>query len=423
MKPQIIELPRGERLAVAEMPWMESVSFGIFVGVGSRHDPARCSGLAHFAEHLFFKGTRRFPARKLSLEIERLGGSADAFTSEEHTCFYIRGPAESFPRFAELLLDMFLDSTFPHEEVEREREVISEEISMYQEQAPSRVEDLLCHTMWPGHPLGRPISGDEASLRRIRREDLVRHARTHYGRANAVLAVAGKVEAVNAAEILSELIARRFPPGRRPAHRLGPRRQFGKGPKWKCERREIEQTQIALAVHAPGRQGTAPQVMKILNVLAGENTSSRLWHQLREKRGWCYQVESEATSLSDTGLFQVFAGVDPTNTAKAVRLIWKELRRFAEKPVPQRDLDHAISYTLGSGRLSFENTASLMLWIGESLLFHGHILSVEESQKRLASVTREQIQRLSQRLFQSGNLGVAIVGPGEPGPVGLEQAG
>ncbi len=404
-------LRHGAKLAVAEMPWMESISLGIYVGIGSRHDPARLSGLAHFAEHLFFKGTKKRNARQLSLDIESVGGSADAFTSEEHTCFYLRGPAEEFPHFAEVLVDMFLGSTFPLEEVEREREVISEEISMYQEQPGSRAEDLLCRTMWPEHPLGRPISGDEASLRRIRRADLLDHAASFYGQKNTVLALAGRIETEEAVRTLNQVLGRRLPSGRKPAVRRNPRQHFGRGPKMAIDRRETEQTQLALACHGPGRDKANAHALKLLNVLVGENTSSRLWHELREKRGWCYQIDSDVTPLSDTGLFQVFAGVDPANLDRAAKLIWKELRHFAERPVPKSELDRAVAYTIGSGRLSLESTASQMMWIGESLLFHGSMITIEEAHRRLKRITPEQLQRLAAQLFRPENLGLAVVGP------------
>lgn len=412
MKPQVLKLANGVPIALMEMPGMESVSVGIFVDIGARQDPGAQSGLAHFAEHLFFKGTTTRTARQLSLATETLGGSADAFTSEEHSCFYLRGPAEEFAHFAEVLLDMFINSTFPAEEIEREREVISEEISMYQEQPSSRAEDLLCSVMWPKHPLGRPISGDEKSLRRISRQHLINHTKTHYGQKNIVMAVAGNIQPAQVIATLNELLGKRLSPGRRPAVRPNPRRSFARGPQVQVEERAVEQTQIALACHAPGRDKLAStETLRLLNVVAGENTSSRLWNELREKRGWCYQIESDTNLLSDTGLFQVYAGVDPANACKALQIIWKELRRLAEKPVPKSELERAISYTLGSTRLGLESTANAMLWIGESLLFYREVLDPPTAQERLRKVTAADIQKLAAELFTLQNCGLAVVGP------------
>ena len=412
MKPKVLKLENGVPIAMMEMPGMESVSVGIFVDIGARHDPGAQSGLAHFAEHLFFKGTTTRTARQLSLATETLGGSADAFTSEEHSCFYLRGPAEDFAHFAEVLLDMFINSTFPAEEIEREREVISEEISMYQEQPASRAEDLLCTVMWPKHPLGRPISGDEKSLRRISRQHLINHTKTHYGQKNIIMAVAGTIQPDVVVKTLNTLLGKRLSSGRRPALRPNPRRSFARGPQVQVENRAIEQTQIALACHTPGRDKLPSlEVMRLLSVVAGENTSSRLWNELREKRGWCYQIDTDPNVLSDTGLFQVFAGVDPANTHKALQLIWKELRRLAEKPIPKSELDRAVSYSIGSTRMGLESTANAMLWIGESLLFHREVTDSITAQERLRKVTAAQIQELAAEIFTLANCGLAVVGP------------
>jgi predicted Zn-dependent peptidase len=412
MKPQVLTLANGIPLALMELPAMESVSIGVFVDIGARHDPAPLSGMAHFAEHLFFKGTKKRSARELSVATETLGGSADAFTSEEHTCFYMRGPAEDFAHYAEVLLDMFLNSTFPADEVEREREVISEEISMYFEQPPSRAEDLLCQTMWPKHPLGRSISGDEKSLRRISRQHLINHTKAHYGKKNIVLAVAGKITAAQVTSTLNKLFTGTMNPGKRPTHRPNPKSAFGRGPQITIETRAIEQTQLALGFHAPGRdQIGSAEVLKLLNVVAGENTSSRLWQEVREKRGWCYQIETDPTVLSDTGLFQVYAGVDPANADKALDLIWKELKKLADKPVPKAELERAISYTIGSNRLSLENTANYMQWIGEALLFHREVVDLATAHEKLRKVTAAQLQEFAASIFTPENMGLVVVGP------------
>lgn len=413
MKPQVITLPNGVPLAIIEMPTMESVSIGVFVDIGARHDPAPLSGLAHFAEHLFFKGTTNRSSKELSLATEANGGSADAFTSEEHTCFYLRGPAEDFDTSAEILLDMFIHSTFPAAEVEREREVISEEITMYYEQADSRAEDLLCQLMWPKHPLGRSIAGDEKSLRRISRAHLINHTKAHYGKKNIVLAVAGNVDSKHAAETLAKLLGNKLGSGKRPTYRPEPKANFQEGPRMHLELREnIEQTQLALGFHTKGRDklGTA-ETLKLLNIILGENTSSRLWQELREKRGWCYQIESEATLLSDTGLFQIYAGVDPDNAEKALAVIWTELRRLVKTPVPKAELTRAINYATGSIRLGLESTVNYMTWIGEAMLLQREVCDLPTAQERYRKVTSAMIQELAAELFTQENFGLALVGP------------
>jgi predicted Zn-dependent peptidase len=413
--PELHTLSNGLPVGYVHMPWAESMAFGIFLNVGSRQDPNELSGLAHFAEHLFFKGTKQHNARQLSRLVESEGGSADAYTSEEHTVYYVRGPAEQATMLTELLLEMFLESTLPAEEVERERGVISEEIAMYHEQPSSHAEDMLCQIMWPGHPLGRAISGDEASLNRIQRKHLVEHMRTYHRRGHVVMAFAGPQPSNEVLPLLDRLTKRRLKaatPPEKPKKNPKPAANFKNGPVVQIDARpQLEQTQLALAFHAPGRQGDAPYALKILNVMLGENTSSLLWQEVREKRGWCYQIDTDVTTLSDTGLFQIFAGVDPKNTHKAIEVIWRHLEKFTEKPISDRELKRAISYATGSGKLGLEGTANTMLWVGESLLFHGKVTPVAEAQDKLREVTADQVSAVAKQIFQAKTFGAAIVGP------------
>ncbi len=401
------------------MPWAESFSTGVFIHAGSRHDPASLGGLAHFAEHLFFKGTKKQNARQLSVLLESEGGSADAYTSEENTCYHVRGPANQFADLSTLLLEMLTQSVFPADEIERERDVIHEEIAMYREQPSSHAEDMLCQVMWPGHPLGRPIAGDAKSLDRITRKHLLDHVKRYHVPSHIVLAAVGPEPVAVMVEMLETATKKLFrqfagkTSGKRKTLLKPTRSQLGRGPSLRLDTRTLEQTQMAMGFHAPGRQGAAPYTLKILNVLLGENTSSRLWQEIREKRGWCYQIDTDATTLSDVGLFQIFAGVDPKNTRKALDVIWAELQRFLARPVAEKEVKRAISYAVGAGRLSLEGTASTMLWIGESLLFHGKVPQVQLSQDRLAKVTADQVNALAKRIFQPKNFGAAFVGPEE----------
>lgn len=190
-----------------------------------------------------------------------------------------------------------------------------------------------------------------------------------------------------------------------------PTAKFKQSPVLEVDHRTLEQTQIAMAFHAPGRVGDVPYALKILNVLLGENTSSVLWQEVREKRGWCYQIDTDVTTLSDTGLFQIFAGVDPKNTRKALEIIWKQLTKFANSPISAKELQRAISYATGSGKLGLEGTANTMLWVGESVLFHKKVTQVAEAQAKLRKVTSDQVSVLAKKVFQPSNLGIALVGP------------
>lgn len=404
------ELPSGTRVRVAEMPWMESVSAGVWAGVGGRHDPARLSGLAHFAEHMVFQGTKRRTARRLNTEVESVGGSMDAYTSEDHTAFFVRGPAEHFPRFADVLFDLYQHSIFNPDTVKKEREVIAEEIAMYREQPNQHVEDLLCRTVWPRHPLGLPIAGDEKSLERIEAESLKEHARKYFGAANSVISIAGRVEVKQVRELLGKVLPEGLAKDSRP-----PSRPFklkaARRPSVVSETRDLDQVQLALAFHAPGRKSRALPALRLLNVILGENTSSRLWSELREKRGLCYDSGSDITSLEETGLLHIYAGVDPDKLERVFAIIFKTLKSLAEKAVSPAALKAAVEYSIGSSRMAMESVSHRMTIMAESELFYGHAVDVEGMHARLRGVTPEQVRKVAAEILRPGRLTVALVGP------------
>lgn len=407
---QIFHLPSGTPVCVAELPWMESVSAGIWAGVGGRHDPARLTGLAHFAEHMVFQGTKRRTARRLNREVESAGGSMDAYTSEDHTAFFVRGPGEEFPRYMDVLLDLYQHSKFEESTVKKERDVIAEEISMYREQPSQHVEDLLCRTVWPKHPLGRPIAGTEQSLERIAAPALKEHARKYFGAGNSVISVAGKITAESVRETLARLLPDGLPRDTAPVHRpfkLTPRRV----PAVVSETRDIDQVQLALAFHAPGRLHHTQAALRLLNVLLGENTSSRLWTELREKRGLCYDAGSDITSLQETGLLHLYAGVDPDKFGKVLKVIFAELKSLAEKAVSARELKAAVDFSIAASRMAMESTSHQMTMMAEGLLLYGRRIELEAVHRRLRAVTPEQVRRIAATLFRPGRLTAAMVGP------------
>jgi predicted Zn-dependent peptidase len=410
-KHHFTRLKTGELLCIAEMPHMESVSLGVWAGVGGRHDPMELGGLAHFVEHMIFKGTKRRSARRVNMEVESVGGSMDAYTSEDHTAFFVRGPAEHFPRFADVLLDIYRHSVFTDEDVEREREVIGEEIAMYKEQPQQQVEDLMWRSAWPDHPLGRPIAGTEESVRRIDTRALRKHAGSWFGRKNTIISVAGRVEAPRVRTVLEKLLARGLRDGRRPRTRPVPVTRRRLSPRISAEKRDIDQVQIALAFHVPGRSSGQNAALRLLNVLLGENTSSRLWAALREDKGLCYDVGSDFTSLHETGLLHIFAGVDPDRLEKSLRVITRELARLVERGTTARALKAAAEYAIGSSRIALEAPPSQMTGMAESLLFYGRLIPPGDYEDTIRSVTPAHIDALARQIFQSGNLTAAFVGP------------
>lgn len=406
----LFNLPHGTPVCVAEMPWMESVSTGIWAGVGGRHDPMRLTGLAHFAEHMVFQGTKRRTARCLNRDVEGHGGTMDAYTSEDHTAFFVRGPGGHFSRFMDVLTDLYQNSVFDGEVVKKERDVIAEEISMYREQPSQHVEDLLCRTVWPRHPLGMPIAGTEKTIDRIRAESIKSHAGKYFGAGNSVISIAGRVTVEEVRKVLTRLLPDDLPQDSRPPQRpfrLTPRRT----PAVVSEARDIDQVQLALAFHAPGRRDPAQPALRLLNVLLGENTSSRLWIELREKRGLCYDAGSDLTALSETGLLHVYAGIDPDKIEQVLKVVLTELRKLAEKPVSAAALRAAVDFSIHASRMALESTSHQMTMMAESALLYDRMIDLEQVHRKLMAVTPEQIRRIAATIFRPGRLTAAMVGP------------
>ena len=409
-KYHLFNLPSGTPVCVAEMPWMESVSAGIWANVGGRHDPTRKTGLAHFAEHMIFQGTKRRSARRLNRDVEGQGGTMDAYTCEDHTAFFVRGPGAHFPRFMDVLLDIYQNSLVDGDVVKKERDVIAEEISMYREQPSQYVEELLCRTVWPRHPLGLPIAGTEKTIDRITPQDIKSHVSKYFGSGNSVISVAGRITVEEVREVLSSILPSDLPgdskPGRRP-FLLTSRRV----PAVVSETRDTDQVQLALAFHAPGRLHPSQYALRLLNVILGENTSSRLWIELRENRGLCYDAGSDINSVQETGLLDIHAGIDPDKTEQVLKVIFTELRKLAERPVSASVLRAAVDFSIHASRMALESTAHQMTIMAESVLLYGRMIDLERVHRRLQAVTPEQIQRIAATIFRPGRLTAAMVGP------------
>jgi predicted Zn-dependent peptidase len=405
---RLTRLPNGTRIASVEMPYMRSVSLGIWAGIGGRHESAAQSGISHFLEHLLFKGTKRRSAKRITETVEGLGGYLNAFTTEDHTCYYAKAAAQHLPELCDVLCDMYLESVFAPAEIEREREVIREEILMYRDHPAQHAQELLTETMWPQHPLGRPLTGSVETISRFERSDLVDFRSRHYTGANTIVTVAGPVYHERVVELLAPLLSR-LPRGRAPRFTRARRHE---GPaQLNLYTQETEQTQLAMGFHAFGRADDRRFALKLLSVILGENMSSRLFQKLRERHGWCYSVQTSMVTLADTGAIHVFAGLDPGNLEKAIRLILRELESICHKAPSRAELKKAQDYTIGQTLMGLESTSNQIMWMGESILGYGHILDPAEAERRLLAVTPEDVQHTACYCLNRVQLGLAIVGP------------
>jgi len=405
---RLTNLPNGLKVATVEMPHMTSVSVGIWVGVGSRYEPAELNGACHFIEHLLFKGTKKRTARQISEAVEGVGGYLNAFTSEEATCFHARACHDRFDELLDVLMDMLLNSTFAPAELAKEREVIKEEIAMYLDQPQHQVQEVLNETLWPGQPLGRPITGTHRTLDGLDRRRLVSYLRTKYVAQATVIVAAGKVRHSQVLRAVKSY-ARRLDNGARP--RYEPVREEQTRPAIRLVTKATEQTQMALAVRAFSRHDEKRYALRLLNTILGENMSSRLFQIIREDRGLAYSIYSSPSFFEDTGDLVVSAGMDADNLHKTLQLIIKELRRMTEATPGSSELKRARDYVIGQIDLGQESTDNQMNWVGEQLLGYGKIFRPEEVKRRLAKVTPGEIRGVARKLFRPERINLAVVSP------------
>lgn len=387
-------LPGGPRLAHAHLPESECASLSIYIPVGSRDETADIpAGLAHFSEHMAFKGTKTRSAKELTLAIESGGGQANACTSEDHTVYEAQGEAELMPILIEILTDMVWHSTFPQHEIPLERDVIHEEITMIRESPSDHIGDLLAAALYPSHPLGQSISGTPESIAEITRSSLTHFAQKHHFRSDIVIATAGPMPPE---EILKNLLPHLPESFHTPPHRLS----YSPAPSCTLlDTRPTDQLQLALAWHTPGRHAPERHALRLLSLILGESSSSRLFTQLREERGLCYQIGSETSLFHETGALQIIAGLDPDSREESLQTIFQETQDLAQNGPRPGELDRAKRLSISQSKLAFESTAAHTAWAGESLLFHHHIPSPQEARENLLQVTGAQIQSIAQHIF------------------------
>ena len=405
---RLTRLPNGVRIASVEMPYMRSVSLGVWAGVGGRHESAQQSGISHFIEHLLFKGTKRRSAKGISESVEGLGGYLNAFTTEDHTCYYAKAGAAHLPELCDVLGDMYLESQFAPAEIEREREVIREEILMYRDHPGQHAQELLTATMWPGHPLGRPLTGTVETIGKLKRADFVGFRQRNYTGSTTIITVAGPVYHERAVELLSPIFSR-VKRGRAPSF---VRTRAQRGPaRVKLYTQDTEQTHLAMGFHAFGRADERRYALKLLSVILGENMSSRLFQKLRERHGFCYSIQTCMVVLADTGSIHVSASLDTKNLERAIRMILRELEIICAKAPTRAELKKAQDYTIGQTVMGLESTSNQIMWMGENLLGYGKVLDPAECERKILAVTPREIQRVACHCLNRVRLGVAIVGP------------
>lgn len=406
---ETLTLENGLRIVLVPIEGIRSVSLGIFLGVGSRYETDAEAGAAHFIEHLLFKGTARRPsAQIIAEEIEGLGGMINASTDTEVTMYWAKVAGHHFVKAADVLIDILRYPTFAPEDVEKERLVILEELKMYYDTPDDWVDILLNQTFWPDHPLGKDIAGTPERVRALDRQTLRAFYERAYHPQNMVLVVAGYFDRDEVVEVLQTLLADWLP---QPPVSFQPAPSGDLTKRFACENRPIEQGHLHLAMPGLHRYHPDRFTLAILNAVLGNGMSSRLFLKIREELGLAYAIGSNLTLLADTGVVSIYSGMDPSKAGEALQAILAELDRLTQSPIPQTELDKAREYLKGSVILSLENSLSQASWYGQQALLYSKIRTLEEILAQYDAVTREDVQKMAQTIFEPKKFVLAAVGP------------
>ncbi len=403
------QIPNGPRLAVATIPDSECAALSIYIPAGSRDESGLPAGLAHFVEHMVFKGTERRSAREISFEIENAGGQLNACTSEDQTVYEGRGEADLMPVLADVLSDMVWHATFPAAEISLEREVIGEEITMYKESPADHIGDLISKALWGDHPLGNSISGSLETIAEIEQGTLLDFRSRHYFRNDIVIAAAGPF---SVDEIMA-MILPHLPEAFHAPESALPFDRSNAAPHKIKDERETDQLQLSLAWHTPGRHSESRHALRMLSMMLGETASSRLFLELREERGLCYQISSDVTFFDDTGAFEINAGLDPESRDEALACIHREIEDLVENGPRPGELDRAKRLTIAQSKLAFESTGAHASWAGESVLDLGRIPSPAEWRARIMAVTDADVLAVAKEIFLNQTPAMAEISEAE----------
>jgi predicted Zn-dependent peptidase len=407
---QIDETGNGLRVVTTPVPTAQSVSVNVFVGVGSRGESRQSNGLSHYLEHMLFKGTEKRPSAIAIAEvIEGAGGVLNAYTAKELTCYWNQVPYDRMDLAMDVLADMVVSSLLDAEEIDRERSVVQQEIKRAYDQPSAWANELLSRASYGDQPVGWPIAGTEETVGALQRQHFLDHVETWYVPNNMVLSVAGNTQheqVMEAARRYFDSLEKGPVPTFEPAQHDVPQERV------LVEKREIAQSNLALGLRALSRTDPDRYALMILNSILGRGMSSRLFKEVRERRGLAYAVGSGVSRHNDTGLLTISAGVSAENLREAAQVILEEVFKLCDEPVPEVEMTKARDYTVGTFRLSLETPMALAQRAGESLLTTGEIEPIEEVVAKLEAVTADDVMRVARRLFRREGVSAAVVGPG-----------
>jgi predicted Zn-dependent peptidase len=401
-------LNNGLRIITATMPHTRSVSICIFIGVGSRYETAAEAGISHFIEHLCFKGTEKRPtSREISEAIEGVGGILNGGTDKELTLYWCKVAQPHFSLALDVLTDMLLYSRFDPVEIEKERQVIIEEINMSRDYPPQRVDMLIDKLLWPNQPLGRDIAGSRESVAAITKDKILDYLQAQYLPNKTVISIAGNMQHQEMVTTVSQALSGwtcRQPLSGYSTHKTHPAQRLH------IETRDTEQAHLCLAL--PGLSLLHPKrfTLDLLNVILGEGASSRLFTEIRDKLGLTYNIHSYIEHFLDSGSVTVYAGVEPKKLTTAIKAIIEQFARLKE-PIPESELSKAKELSKGRLLLSMEDSRNVAGWTGGQEILTERILNIKQVESIIEAITVDDLNQLAQELIVDSQLRLAVVGP------------
>jgi len=400
-------LSNGIRVISEELPFVKSVSIGIWIDTGSRNELPENNGISHFIEHMVFKGTTRRSVKKIANSLESVGGYINAFTGKEHTCYYARVLDEYVENAVDVLSDLVQHATFPEKEFDKERLVILEEIKNVEDDPDDQIQDYFEAMLFPRDPLGLPVLGTADTVKSFTRRQLVDYREKFYTGGNIVVAAAGNVTH----ERLVGLIEKYMPmvPGAAPAKQRA--KAYRPHPQLREYKKATQQAHlttgtVAFPVHSPHRYPAM-----VLNTILGDGMSSRLFQNIREKYGFAYTVYSFLTMMEDTGVFGVYAATDVKHIQKTIDLVYRELRALAKKPMSRTELMRSKAQLKGSILLGLESTSHRMMRLGSGELYFQEFVSLESIVKNIDVVTQEDVREVGAKLFTPDKFSTVVFVP------------
>jgi len=401
------KLDNDIRIVAEEIKYVNSVSIGIWVKVGSRNENESNNGISHFIEHMLFKGTKNRTAKEIAGTIDKIGGQLNAFTSKECTCFYAKVLDTHFDIALDILSDMFFNSTFSENEIEKEKGVVLEEIGMYEDSPEDLVHDIFNQSVWSKNPLGMPILGTEKTLKSIKREDIIDYIDRNYTPENVVISVVGNFDKEH---VLSE-IKRVFSKHKTTKKDKVTISEPVFTPIYKHKEKNTEQAHLCLGFKGFELSNKYTYPLLVLNNIFGGAMSSRLFQKIREEKGLAYSVFSYPSSYTDCGILSIYAGMKPNQLDHVIELIIEEINQIKANGISEEELYDSKEQIKGSYILGLESTSGRMNSIGKSELLLDKIYSPKEIIELIDAVTMDDINHVINLVFNIEKMGAAIIGP------------